>query len=207
MSIELHPPVATGRVLPRVVGGEPHRARAPAVVGVAEGDHVGVAGVEPRHRDGEIVRLAPRIHEVGDVEPRRHLRRQLLRQHREVRMQVDRRGMLERGHLLGDALHDRRMAVPHRHRDDAGEQVEVPVAGLVVEVLHVSLDDEQRLPVQGEDRRVGELLPHGKHFGTRRSEVRTRHVIHRRQRESGRARRQRRRGGHQTLTGRSAGAA
>src|SRR3954469_1504895 len=82
------------RVLPGVVGRQTHRARAAAVITVAQRYDISVAGIEPRHGNGEIIRLAAIIDEVGDVQTFRHLRRQLLRQQRHVRMEIDRRRVL-----------------------------------------------------------------------------------------------------------------
>ncbi len=169
--------VAANRVLPRAVRRQSQCARAVPVVRVAQRDHVAVPGVETRHLDREIVRFAARIREVRDVETRRHLRRELLGQQRKVRMQVDRGGVLQRAHLLCHAPHELRMAVANAHGHDARQAVEVSAARLVVEVLHVPLDDEQRLAVDRVHGGIRVLLPYRDQLRLRRAVVRTRGVI------------------------------
>jgi hypothetical protein len=46
---------------------------------VSQCDHVGVAGEKPRHGNREIIGFAAAVHEVGDVQPWRHLRSELFR--------------------------------------------------------------------------------------------------------------------------------
>ena len=87
-----------------------------AVIPIAQRDDVVVAGEQPRHHDREIIRLAAAVDEVGDVKALRHLRRELLRQQRKVRMQIDRGRVLERVDLLLIACDDLGMAVAARRR-------------------------------------------------------------------------------------------
>src|SRR5678816_1277935 len=54
------------RKLPGIVRREAHRARRAAMISVAQGDDVGIAGIEARHGNGEIVRFASIVHEVCD---------------------------------------------------------------------------------------------------------------------------------------------
>jgi hypothetical protein len=72
-----------------------------------------------------------------------HLGGQCLSKGAEVRVEVDRGGVLDPPDLIADRLHHLRMTVPARHGDDAGKEVEVAAAGLVVQVLHVALDQHQ----------------------------------------------------------------
>src|SRR5450830_1498024 len=70
------------------------------------------------------------------------------------------------------------MAVSHGHRHDPRKQIEISLARLVVEVLHVPLDDEQRLFVDRVDRGIRELLPHCDEFFAGRTIIRARNVIY-----------------------------
>ena len=172
----VHASAAFHRELPGGERGEAERGGAVAVVRVAHGDHVEVARMEPCHRDGEIIRLGAAVHEVGDVEPLGHFRRELLGEQREVRVQVDRRRVLQRVGLLLDARGDLRVAVAAAHRHDAAEHVEVAAARLVEEPLHVALDDHERFTIEREDRRVRVLLAHRGDFGARGTVVAARLV-------------------------------
>ena len=61
-----------------------------------------------------------------------------------------------------------------------GEEVEVAPAGLVEDVLHLPLDDHERLAVQREDRRVGVRAARGEDLGARRAVIGPRGVVERR---------------------------
>ena len=176
---------ARNGILPRVMRGQAHRARTAAVITVAQRDHVGVAGVEARHGDGEIVGLAAIVDEVGHVEALGHLRREFLRQQRYVRVKVYRRRVLERFHLFLDGSHDFRVAMPARNRHDTGEHVEVALPSLVEQPLHVAFDDQQRLAVQREDRGIGKLSAHRQDLAARRTAVGFGNVLGRRHLERG----------------------
>src|SRR5262249_41164636 len=63
---------------------------------------------------------------------------------------------------------------------DAGEEVEVTAPGLVVEVLHVTLHDHERLAVVQEGRGVTILPPHREHFLARGTGIGARRMIVRR---------------------------
>jgi len=54
-----------------------------------------------------------------------------------------------------------RSSVGNTHGDDAGEGVEVPSAGLVVQVLLLAGGDHHRVLVEVEDGRVHELVSEG----------------------------------------------
>jgi len=53
--------------LPVLLRGGSHGAGRVPVVGVAEGDDVVGAGVQPRHQDGELVRLRAGVGEEDDL--------------------------------------------------------------------------------------------------------------------------------------------
>jgi hypothetical protein len=137
----VNPRRAGNRILPGVVGSEPHRAGRSTVISVAQRHHVGVARVQPRHRDREVIGFAAIVDEVRDVQTLRHLRSELLRQQRKVRVQIDRRRVLERLDLLLDRGDDLRVTVTARDGNDPRKHIQVPPTGFVVEVLHVTLDD------------------------------------------------------------------
>src|SRR6185437_11578384 len=93
-------------------------------------------------------------------------------------MQIHRGCVLQRSDLLLDASHELRMRVPHRYGHDTREHVEVSSACFIVEVLHESLDDEQRIVIRGEDRWIGVLAPHLQDRLTGRTRVRARRMVH-----------------------------
>ena len=88
-----------------------------------------------------------------------------------VGMQVDRRRVLEPADLLAHFLDDLRMAVADRDRDDPGEGVEVLLAGLVPEVLHVAFDDQQGLAIVRDQAGREVLAAHRQHLVARRAVV------------------------------------
>ena len=125
-------------------------------------------------RIGDLVGLAAGIREIADREaaPLGHVLGQLLAELRDRGMQIDRRRVLEPADLLADFLDDPGMAVPDRDGDDPGEGVEVLLAGLVPDVLHVALDDHQGLAII-RDQPGREVLPaHRQHFVARRAVIR-----------------------------------
>jgi len=98
---------------------------------------------------------------------------QALRQPGQIGMEIDRGRVLKPRHLFLDSCDDGRVGMTACYGGDAREQVEIAPAGLVEEILHVPLDDEQRLPVEREERRMPVALAQGEHFGTRRARVGT----------------------------------
>jgi hypothetical protein len=66
-------------------------------------------------------------------------------------VQIDGAAVLQRRGLLLHPPYYLGMTVAAGDSGDPGEQVEIPPAGLVEEVLHLALDDHQRVAVQGED--------------------------------------------------------
>ena len=81
-----------------------------------------------------------------------------------VGMQIDRRRVLQLADLLAHLLDDLRMAVADGDGDDAGEGVEILLARLVPQVLHVPFDDQQRIAVVRDQAGRQILLPQGEHF-------------------------------------------
>ena len=171
--------------LPGVVAREAHRLHTAAVVAVAEGDDVEIAGVGPGHEDGEVVGLGARVREVAHLQVAGHPGREVAGIFRDAGVEVDRGRVLEDFVLPVDGGHDLRMAVAHAHRHDPAEAVEIAAARLVVEILHVPLDDHQGLLVVGEDRGVHELPAEGEHLLLRRARIGPRAMVARGQRRGG----------------------
>ena len=151
------------------------------MVGVAQRDHVVVAGVGARHEHGEVVRFRAGVDEVADLELARHLRGELLGVLGDVRVQIDRGGMLEELVLLPRRFDDVGMTMPDADGDDAAEGVEVTPAALVPDVLHFAFHEGERLFVVEEDARVQELLAQAVDLVGRRAGVGLRLVVEGRQ--------------------------
>ena len=147
------------------------------MVTVAEGDHVLVARVLAGGKDGDFVRFAPAVREVGTRKARRHFFGELFGELHDGRVEVDRRRVLQTAGLLANALHDLRVAVADADRDDAGEAIQVLLARLVPHVLHVAFDDHQRIAVIRDDAGRQILMAEGQDLFLRRSIVRGRRVI------------------------------
>ena len=155
------------------------------MVGVAEGDEIVVPGVGAGHQDGEIVRLRAGVYEITDFEFAGHLRGELLGIQRDLRVQIDRGGVVDRLVLPVRGLHHFRVAVPDADGDDAAEAVEIAAAGFVEEILRLAFDDGDRLLVVMENRRIHELVAEREDFLRRRSVVGLRGVIEWRERGHG----------------------
>jgi hypothetical protein len=157
------------------------------MIPVPHPDHVVVPGERPRHQHGQVVGLAPAVDEIGDVEAGRHLAGQPLRHEREVRMQVDGRGVLDGVELRLDPLDELRVRVAAGHRHDPREHVQIAPSRLVVEVLHEAFHDHQGLAIVQERAGMAVLPPQREHLLLRGTAVRARSVIARRHdRASGR---------------------
>ena len=133
--------------LPIAVGREAHRHGGAAVVAVAEGDHILVAGVFASRENRDFVRFAAAVREIGSRKSRRHFFGELLGELHNGRVKIDCCRVLQSAGLLANALHDLRVAVTDADRDDSGEAIQVLLASLVPHVLHVAFDDHQRIAV------------------------------------------------------------
>ena len=76
--------------------GQAHRRHVAAVITIAQGDDIEIAGVGARHQQREIVRLGAGIDEVTNLQVARHFGGQLLGVFGDVRVQINRGGMLQR---------------------------------------------------------------------------------------------------------------
>jgi hypothetical protein len=157
--------------LPVLLCGGSHGPGRVAVVRVAEGDDVVGAGVQPRHQDGQLVRLRAGVGEEDDLyiytcnrrschketdrigtrrdqpatclEVAGQLGCQRLGEIGDDVVEVEHGGVLQALGLPGDRVHDVGVAVAAAHGGDAGERVQVAPAVLVVQVLPLALHDVQ----------------------------------------------------------------
>mmetsp|Transcript_26074 Transcript_26074/g.83188 ORF Transcript_26074/g.83188 Transcript_26074/m.83188 type:complete len:221 (-) Transcript_26074:8-670(-) len=147
-------------VLPRAVGRHAHRVGAHPVVAVAEGDQVVVPRVGPRHHHGHVVRLGAGVDKVNVLEVPGHAGSELLCILADLRVEVDGGRVLQELVLLHHGVHHLWMAVTDANGDDSRERVEVALAGVIEEVLHLALHDCERLLVEVEHSWVEELRSH-----------------------------------------------
>src|SRR6202043_1981129 len=116
------------------------------------------------HQQREIVRFRSGVDEVADFQVTRHFCGQLLRVSGNIRMQIDRGGMLQRLILAARNIDNIRVAVAHAYRHDSAERVEIPPAVLVPNVLHFPFHKHERLFVVEENSRIQEFLAQTRHF-------------------------------------------
>ena len=150
--------------LPGPMRGQAHGQRTAAVIAVAQRDHVVIAGVGPRHEQGEIVRFRTGINEITYFEIVRHFRRQLARVFGNIGMQINRSRMLQSFVLLPRNIDNVGMTMTDAHRHDAAERVEITPAALVPDILHFSLHQHERLFVVEKNSRIQELLTQTQDF-------------------------------------------
>ena len=149
---------------PRAVRGQPHAGRIAAVVGIAQRDHVVIAGVSARHQQREIVGFGAGVDEVADFQIARHFRGELLGVFGDVRVQINRGGMLQHFVLLVGSVDHVRMAMTDADGDDAAETVEITPAIFIPDILPLAFHDHDRLFVIEEDAGIQELLAQLQHF-------------------------------------------
>jgi hypothetical protein len=101
------------------------------------------AGVQPRHHDGELVRLRAGVGEEHNLEVAGHLGGERLGEVGDGVVEVEHGGVLQAAGLRGDRADDVRVAVAAAHGGDAGERVQVAPPALVEQVLHLTLHDVQ----------------------------------------------------------------
>ncbi len=144
--------------LPRAVRGEAHGGGVAAMVGVAQGDDVVVARVGARHEEGEVVGLGTGVHEIADLQVAGHLRGEGGGVFGDLRLEVDRGRVLERGGLIVRGGDDLRMTMADADGDNAAEAVEVALAGLVPDILHAALHEHDRFFVVEKDAGIQNSL-------------------------------------------------
>ena len=151
------------------------------MVGVAQRNHVVVAGVSARHEEGEIVRFRAGVDEIADLEFTRHLCGQLLGVLRHVRVQINRGGMLQQFVLFPGRLHHIGVTMADANRDDATKRIEVTPPGFVPDVLHLSFHEHERLFVIEKNSRIQKLFAQAQDFVRGRAGVGLRLMMERRQ--------------------------
>ena len=149
------------------------------MIRIAQRDHVVVAAVSARHHQREIVRFRTGVDEIADLEIARHFRGELLGIFGDVRMQINRRGMLQRFVLPVRRFDHVRMTMPDAHRHDSRKRIEVTPPGFVEEILHPALDEHDWLFVVEKNSRIEELLAQSQDFIGGRAVVRLRLIIKR----------------------------
>ena len=128
--VDMLRPAAAARTV-ELVRADVDEAAGVAVVRALEDDHVAATGRGPRQPEGQLVGLAPRVDEVGDLQRRREGGDQALGvvEHRRVEVSGVR---LQQRLLPGRGLDDARMGVTDV--GDVVDEVEVCAAVGVVEV-------------------------------------------------------------------------
>ena len=143
---------------PGAMRRQAHAGGVAAVIGVAQRDHVVVAGVSARHEQREIVRLRAGVDEVANLQFARHFRRELLRVLGDVRMQINRGRMLQDFVLLLRRRDHVRMTMADADRHDAAERIEITPPVFVPDILHLALHEHERSFVVEENAGIQELL-------------------------------------------------
>ena len=176
----------TALELPVAMGGESHRSLSAAVIAISQTDHIHIFRELAGHQHGEFVRLAAAVGEIthGKIAAGRHFIRKLLAELADSGMQIDRRGMLQFANLSADFFDNIRMAVADRDRDDPGEGIQILLAGLVPEVLHLAFDNHQWLGIIRNQARRKILLAKCDDFSFRGAGVRLRLLRSHRQRRA-----------------------
>ena len=128
------------------------------MVGIAERNHIVVAGVSMGHEEREVVRLRAGINEVANLQVARHFCGQGLGVLRDVRVQINRGGMLEDLVLALRRRDHVGMTMPDADGDNAAERVEITPPGFVPDVLHFPLHNRERLFVVEKDPGVQEFF-------------------------------------------------
>jgi hypothetical protein len=150
---------------PGVMAGEGHADGVAAVVAVAEGEDVVVAGVEAGHEDGEVVGFGAGVDEVDAVEGIREGGGEGFGVFDDGGVEVAGGGVLDEAGLGGEGGGDFGMAVTDGDGADAAEAVEVAAAGFVEEVLHFAFDGHEGVFVEEEDALVEDGFAAGEEVG------------------------------------------
>src|SRR5438067_12041299 len=106
---------------PCAMRSESHRQSVSAVVPISQSNDIVVSRVNTRHEQRQIVCFRARVYEVADFQISGHLRRKFFRVERDVWMQINRRGMLQRFILLVCGTDHVRVTMPDADRHDSAE--------------------------------------------------------------------------------------
>mmetsp|Transcript_15838 Transcript_15838/g.36109 ORF Transcript_15838/g.36109 Transcript_15838/m.36109 type:complete len:225 (-) Transcript_15838:20-694(-) len=137
-------------VPPGVVGRQPPRQAAHAVVSVPDGYHLSASGSQSGHVHRHVVGLRPAVDEIHTGEVLGQGAQELLGELMDFVVQVQSGGVPDLVQLLLESLVQMRVAMAHTHSADAPESVKVSLPLNIVKVL---------LPASGHMHR---LLVHGK---------------------------------------------
>lgn len=162
----LHADIVWRVEFPVAVAGQRHGALRATVIAVAQRDDIEIAGVGARHQHRHVIGFAAGIDEVDDVQATTLGKGvgELLAELGNVRVQIDRSGVLQQLVLLAHRRDHARMAMANADRDDAGERVQIALALLVEQILHRTLHDHQRIPVHGDQGRRQILASQRQHL-------------------------------------------
>jgi hypothetical protein len=151
--------------LPVTLGSDGHTGGIAAVVGVAQGDDVVVAGGDACHEDGEVVGLGAGIDEINAGERLREGGGEFFRVFDDERVDVAGGAVLDEFVLLGDGGVHLGVAMADAHGANAAEAIEVAASGFVPDILHFALNEHEGLFVEREDGLVEDLLAAGEEVG------------------------------------------
>ncbi len=157
--------------LPGAMSGKAHSGHVAAMIAVAQGNDVVVAGVSAGHEHGEIIGLGAGVDEVADFEVAGQFRGQGAPVFGDIGVEVDGGGMLKRFTLFAHRLQHIRVAVADRDGGNAGEGIKVTPAPVVPNVLALAFHDHERRLVHMEQRGAEELLAQAINLVGRRSGV------------------------------------
>jgi hypothetical protein len=133
------------RLVLRLAGGgqRPEGAPVERVGERDDGVRAALSAVPPRELDGRLVRLRPGVREEGAVERRAREERVGQLQLRDRVIQV--RGGQQSAGLFGQRIGHGGVGMAEDVHRDAGDEVEVPVAGVVPHPAALAAHDDQRL--------------------------------------------------------------
>ena len=149
---------------PGAVRGQPHRRHVAAVIAIAQRDDIEIAGVSARHEQRQVVRLRAGIDKVAHLQIARHFGRELFGVFGDVRVQINRGGMLQRFVLPARRLDDVRMAMADADGHNAAQAVEIAASLFVKDILPRAFHQHDRLFVIEEDAGIEELAAQLQHF-------------------------------------------
>ena len=152
---------------PGAMRGQTHRDGVATVVGIAQRDHIVVARVNARHKQRQIVRFRTGIDEITNFQITWHLGRKFARVFGNVRVQINRRRMLQRFVLFLRNIDDVGVTMTDAHGHDSPESIEISAAMLVPDVLHFPFHQHDRLFVIEKNSRIEKFPAQAQHFISR----------------------------------------
>src|SRR5215813_14125698 len=166
--------------LPGAMRSESHAGSVAAVVRISQRNQIVVAGVSARHEQREIVGFRAGIDKITDLQFAGHFRRELLRVLSDVRMQINRRRVLQEFILPPRCLDHVRMTVTDADGRNATERIKISASTLVEDVLAFAFDDHQWSFVIKEYPGIQKLATQPQHLFRGWPPIRLRLIIKRR---------------------------